>query len=300
MALVAANGISLDYDERGTGDPLLLVMGLGGQSVDWPEGFVDELVARGFRVVRFDNRDIGLSTEFTATPPTTGQLARAVMFRRPMPAEYLLADMARDAIGLLDALDIERAHVVGMSMGGMIAQTMAIDHPSRVRSLTSIMSTTGGRWVGRPKLSLIRRFARRPVPTRATAIDAGVETLQAISGPTFDPVEARRLVEASIARSFRPAGTARQTAAIVASPDRTPGLRRLAVPTLVVHGMLDPLVTPSGGRATAEAVPGSRLLMFNDMAHDLPPTRWAEMADAIAANADRSALGRPDRRHSMT
>ncbi|MEY2959737.1 MAG: hypothetical protein RLZZ01_2305 [Actinomycetota bacterium] len=288
MPSVSVNGITVEFDERGDGSPLLVVMGLGGQLVDWPEGFVDELVRRGFRVIRFDNRDIGLSTEFTAPPPTTAQIARAVLLRRRIPAEYLLTDMAGDAVGLLDALDIDRAHVVGMSMGGMIAQTMAIEHPGRVRSLTSIMSTTGSRRVGRPTLALIRKFARRPVPTRETAVDIGVETLRAISGPTFDPVETRRLVEASVARSFRPAGTARQTAAIMASPDRTPGLRRLATPTLVVHGMLDPLVQPSGGRATAEAVPGSRLLMFNDMAHDLPPTRWAEMADAIAANAQRS------------
>ncbi len=288
MPSVSVNGITVEFDERGDGSPLLVVMGLGGQLVDWPDGFVDELVRRGFRVIRFDNRDIGLSTEFTAPPPTTAQIARAVLLRRRIPAEYLLTDMAGDAVGLLDALDIDRAHVVGMSMGGMIAQTMAIEHPGRVRSLTSIMSTTGSRRVGRPTLALIRKFARRPVPTRETAVDIGVETLRAISGPTFDPVETRRLVEASVARSFRPAGTARQTAAIMASPDRTPGLRRLATPTLVVHGMLDPLVQPSGGRATAEAVPGSRLLMFNDMAHDLPPTRWAEMADAIAANAQRS------------
>ncbi|MFZ8997460.1 MAG: alpha/beta fold hydrolase [Ilumatobacteraceae bacterium] len=288
MVSVSLGRVDVEYEERGVGRPLLAVMGLGGQLVDWPEGFRDELVRRGFRVITFDNRDIGLSTEFTAPPPTTAQIARAVLLRRRIPAEYLLTDMARDAVGLLDALDIDRAHVVGMSMGGMIAQTMAIEHPGRVRSLTSIMSTTGSRRVGRPTLALIRKFARRPVPTRETAVDVGVETLRAISGPTFDPVETRRLVEASVARSFRPAGTARQTAAIMASPDRTPGLRRLATPTLVVHGMLDPLVQPSGGRATAEAVPGSRLLMFNDMAHDLPPTRWAEMADAIAANADRA------------
>jgi pimeloyl-ACP methyl ester carboxylesterase len=287
MASVSANGITLEFDERGVGEPLLSVMGLGGQLVDWPDGFVDELAGRGFRVIRFDNRDIGLSTECSGTPPTTSQIARAVLLRRPIPATYDLADMARDAIGLLDALEVESAHVVGMSMGGMIAQTMAIEHPAKVRSLTSIMSTTGSRRVGRPKLSLIGRFARRPVPTRATAVDIGVETLRAIGGPTFDPVETRRLVEASVARSFRPAGTARQTAAIMASPDRTAALRRLEIPTLVIHGMLDPLVQPSGGHATAEAVPGSRLLMFNDMAHDLPPTRWSEMADAIAANAAR-------------
>jgi pimeloyl-ACP methyl ester carboxylesterase len=285
MAAVTANGITIEYEERGEGEPLLLVMGLSGQLSDWPLGFVDELVARGFRVIRFDNRDIGLSTEFASTPPTTGQIAKAVVTRRPVPAEYRISDMAADAAGLLAALDVDAAHVVGMSMGGMIAQSLAIEHPARVRSITSIMSTTGNRRVGQPKVSLVRRFARRPVPTRETAVDLGLETFRAISGPTFDEVEARRMLEVSVARSFRPAGTARQTAAIMASPDRTAALRRLRVPALVIHGLVDPLVRLSGGIATAAAIPGSRLLVFNDMAHDLPPTRWDEMADAIGRNA---------------
>lgn len=289
MAAVSANGITIEYEAHGEGDPLLLVMGLSGQLTDWPAGFVDELTGRGFRVIRFDNRDIGLSTEFTATPPTTGQIAKAVLARRPLAAEYRISDMAADAAGLLDALGIGRAHVVGMSMGGMIAQALAIDHAPCVGSITSIMSTTGNRRVGQPKLSLVRQFARRPVPTRATAVDQGVETVRAISGPSFDESEARALVAASVERSFRPAGVARQTAAIVASPDRTAGLRRLEVPALVIHGLIDPLVRLSGGIATAAAIPDSRLLVFNDMAHDLPRTRWSEMADAIAHNVARAA-----------
>jgi pimeloyl-ACP methyl ester carboxylesterase len=289
MASVSANGITIEYDEQGEGEPLILVMGLSGQLTDWPLGFVDEIAARGFRVIRFDNRDIGISTEFTSTPPTTGQLAKAVLSRRPVPAEYRISDMAADAAGLLDTLGIERAHVAGISMGGMITQALAIDHPSRVRSMTSIMSTTGNRMVGQPKLSLVRRFARRQVPTRDTAVELGLETFRAISGPTFVEAEAREMVAASVARSFRPAGVARQTAAIIASPDRTAGLRRLDVPALVIHGLVDPLVRLSGGIATAAAIPRSRLLVFNDMAHDLPRTRWQEMADAIAVNAARAA-----------
>lgn len=289
MAAVSANGITIEYEEQGDGAPLLLVMGLSGQLTDWPQGFVDVLVSRGFRVIRFDNRDAGLSTEFTSTPPTTAQLARSVLTRRPLPAEYLIGDMAADAAGLLDALGIERAHVAGMSMGGMIAQALAIHHPSRVGSMTSVMSTTGNRRVGQPKLAVIQKFARRPVPTRETAVELGVETFRVISGPTFDEVAAREMIEASVARSFRPAGVGRQTAAIMASPDRTEALGRLDVPALVVHGLLDPLVRPSGGIATAAAIPGSRLLMFNDMGHDLPLTRWEEMADAIAQNAARAA-----------
>ncbi len=289
MASVQANGITIEYEEQGSGEPLLLIMGLGGQLIDWPIGLVDLVADQGFRVIRFDNRDSGLSTECTGVPPTTAQLAKAVLLRKLLHAEYTIDDMAADGAGLLDALGIERAHVVGVSMGGMIAQALAIGHPHRVLSLTSIMSTTGNRRVGQPTVRLIRRTARRPVPTRDTAVELGVETFREICGPTFDADEFRRMAQAAIARSFRPAGTARQTAAIMASPDRTPGLQRLHVPTLVVHGLLDHLVRPSGGIATASAVPGSTLLMFNDMGHDLPRTRWAEMAEAIRRNSLRAA-----------
>jgi pimeloyl-ACP methyl ester carboxylesterase len=289
MASVQANGITIEYEEQGSGEPLLLVMGLGGQLTDWPQELVDVIADRGFRVIRLDNRDSGLSTEFTGPPPSTGQIAKAVMFRRPMESEYLLTDMAADAAGLLEALGVDSAHVVGVSMGGMIAQTMAIEHPERVRSLTSIMSTTGSRKVGQPTKRIIAKFARRKPPARETAIDDSIETFRAICGPTFDEAEFREIAKTSIERSFRPVGTGRQTAAIMASGDRTEQLQQLDVPTLVVHGLLDPLVRPTGGMATA-AVPGSRLLMFNDMAHDLPRTRWVEMADEIAQNAARAAV----------
>jgi pimeloyl-ACP methyl ester carboxylesterase len=264
------------------------VHGLGGQLVDWPQEFVDRLVGRGFRVVRFDNRDIGLSTEFTSPPPDIKAVAKAILLRRSLRAEYTLSDMASDAVGLLDELDIRAAHVVGVSMGGMISQQMAIDHPDRVLSLTSIMSTTGSRKVGQPSARVIRKTVRRPRPTPETAVDLAAENFRLISGPHFDEAEFRRTSSASVARSFRPEGTARQMAAIVASGDRTAELRRVDVPTLVVHGMLDRLVRPSGGMATARAVPGSRLLMFNDMGHDLPRPRWNETIDAIAANVARA------------
>ncbi len=290
MASVQANGITIEYEEQGSGEPLLLIMGLGGQLIDWPQGLVDLIADRGFRVIRFDNRDSGLSTEFSSTPPTTGQLAKAVILRRLLQAEYLISDFADDSAGLLDALGVDSAHVVGVSMGGMIAQALAIEHPARVRSLTSIMSTTGNRRVGQPTARLIRKTARRPVPSRDTAVEIGVETFREVCGPTFDPDEFRRMAQASVDRSFRPAGTARQTAAIMASNDRTAGLQRLQVPTLVVHGLADRLVRPSGGIATAKAIPGSRLLMFNDMGHDLPRTRWAEMAEEIERNADRAGV----------
>jgi pimeloyl-ACP methyl ester carboxylesterase len=216
-------------------------------------------------------------------------MAKAVLMRRLVRAEYLLNDMADDGAALLSVLGIERAHVVGMSMGGMIAQSMAIGHPERVESLTSIMATTGNRRVGQPRASLIRKSVRRPTPSRATAVDDGVRFFRELTGPTFDEDEFRALATAAVERSFRPAGTARQTAAILGSPDRTRALRQLDVPTLVIHGLLDPLVRPSGGVATARAIPGARLLMFNDMAHDLPRTRWVEMAEEIRRNADRAS-----------
>jgi pimeloyl-ACP methyl ester carboxylesterase len=288
MPIAESNGITIEYHERGEGQPLLLVMGLGGQLIDWPEGFVDEVVAHGFRVISFDNRDSGLSTQIDGPPPTRPQLAKAVLLRRPMVSHYKLGDMARDAIAVLDALGIDNAHIVGMSMGGMIAQEIAIDHPERVRSLTSIMSTTGNPRVGRPKMRLIREAVRRKEPTLDTAIELSLKTFGDVCGPTFNPEEFRVLAERSITRSFRPDGTSRQLAAIIASPDRTASLARLRVPTLVIHGMLDPLVQPSGGIATARAVPGAKLVMYNDMAHDLPPTRWKEIADEIAAIAARA------------
>lgn len=288
MASVDTNGITIEYDERGEGLPLLMVMGLGAQLVDWPEELLDQLAMRGFRVITFDNRDSGLSTEMSGTPPTMGQLARAFLLRRPIPAEYLLRDLAADAFGLLDALGIGEAHVVGASMGGMIAQTMAIERGPRIRSLTSIMSTTGNRRVGQPTPAVMRHTVRRSPPSREMAIDSAVETFRLICGPSFDEAEFRRLAVASVERSYRPAGTARQLAAVIASGDRTDALRGVDVPTLVIHGLVDPLVKPSGGIATAKAVPDSRLLMFNDMGHDMPRHRIPEMVDAIVANAERA------------
>ena len=196
--------------------------------------------------------------------------------------------MARDAIGVLAALNIDKAHVVGMSMGGMIAQQIAIDFPDRVRSLTSIMSTTGNPRVGRPKMKLVRKAMRRKEPTLDNAIELSIATFRDVCGPTFDADQFRALAEKSIARSFRPDGTSRQLAAIIASPDRTEALGRLQLPTLVIHGMLDPLVQPSGGLATARAIPGAKLVMYNDMAHDLPHTRWKEIADEIQSIAARA------------
>ena len=288
MSSVRANGITIEYEGFGVGTPLLLVAGIGAQLTDWPRGLIDELVDQGFRVITFDNRDSGLSTEFTSRPPNLPQLARAVALRRSMSADYSIADMATDAAGLIDALHLDAAHVVGMSMGGMIAQSIAIDHPTRVLSLTSIMSTTGNRKVGQIKMSLLRDFAGKRRPTRENAVDVGVAGFKLTAGPTFDEREIRRMAEISVARSFRPDGIRRHAAAIYSTPDRTEALRQLDLPTLVIHGLLDRLIQLSGGIATAAAIPRSRLVMFSDMAHDLPNTRWAEMAALIATNADRA------------
>ena len=289
MAQAQANGITIEYEQRGEGEPLLLIMGLGGQLVDWPEGFVDALVGAGFAVTTFDNRDIGLSTESDWEPPKQVRAVIGSLAKRPVRSPYTIVDMAADAAGLLDALGIESAHVVGMSMGGMIAQQLAIDAPHRVRSLTSIMSNPGDGRTGRIAGKVMTKMARMPEPTRENTPERSVRSFLLWSGPHFDPDEHRERSRRSVERSFRPVGVRRQTTAIMASPDRTPGLRRLDVPTLVVHGLLDRLVKPSGGIATAAAVPGSRLLVFPDMGHDLPRPRWGELVEAIRRNADRAA-----------
>ncbi|MGK2930062.1 MAG: alpha/beta fold hydrolase [Acidimicrobiales bacterium] len=289
MASVDVNGITLEYERRGAGEPLLLVMGLAAQLTAWPDDFVAGLVGRGFDVIRFDNRDAGLSSECDWEPPSPIRSFLRKLFRRPIETGYLIDDLADDAAGLLEALDIDAAHVVGASMGGMIAQALAIRHEHRVRSLTSIMSNPGD-GSGSAAAKVLLKLARRGKPRRERAVDQTVATFRAISGPHFDEAEYRPLAEAAVARSYRPDGTARQTAAIMASPDRTAYLEMLRTPTLVVHGLVDPLVRPSGGTATAKAVPGSRLLMFPDMGHDLPAPRLDEIVEAIAVNAQRAQL----------
>jgi pimeloyl-ACP methyl ester carboxylesterase len=283
-----STGITLEYEIHGEGDPLLLVMGLGGQLVAWPASFIAGLVDRGFKVITFDNRDIGLSTKIDAAPPTKLQSAMVSISRRFAKSAYLLSDMAKDAVGLLDALSIERAHVVGMSMGGMIAQTMAIEHPSRVRSLTSIMSTTGNPRVGRPKTSVLLRASKLTGGSKETFADRQAALFKLFSGSLYDELEIREVAKLSLERDFTPDGTARQMAAIMASPDRTPQLKKLNVPTLVVHGLEDGLVQPSGGYATTKAIPGARLLAFPDMGHNLPQARIPEILDEVKRNTLRS------------
>ncbi|MCU1390407.1 MAG: putative hydrolase [Ilumatobacteraceae bacterium] len=283
--------MTIEYEITGEGIPLLLVMGLGCQLIHWPDAFVQQIADHGFKVIRFDNRDMGLSTKIDGDEAAgVGRVLSTLLSRRFAKPAYLLSDMADDAANLLDHLGVDAAHVVGVSMGGMIAQTIAIEHASRVLSLTSIMSNTGSRRTGQPKPSLLAKMARLIDPTPENMMANGVASGRLISGPHFDETEERSILQRAFDRNFNPAGTMQQMMAITASPDRTPALRKLRVPTLVVHGLVDPLVQPSGGIATARAVPDSRLLMFPDMAHDLPRNRWDEIISAIVNNCMRAKV----------
>ena len=267
--------------------PVLLIMGLATQMIGWHEDFCAELAQRGFHVIRFDNRDVGRSTALSHLPvPTVGQLLR----RDRRAAGYALDDMAADGIGLLDHLGVDRAHLVGASMGGMIAQTIAARHGARVLSLASLMSNTGSRWSGQPKLSTYRILAGAPPPDREGFLQHAVKTHALIGSPGFerDEDDLRRSAGRSYDRGRNPAGAARQLAAIIAAGDRTPLLRRITAPTVVVHGTADRVVSPSGGRATARAVPGARLIMIEGMGHDLPRGAWPRIHAGIAQNAARA------------
>ena len=292
MTAAPANGITIEYDVHGDDDApaLLLVMGLGGQLVGWPDEFVEQLAAAGpYRVIRYDNRDVGLSTHDEHEPPTTREVLLSLVSRRAAHPAYVLKDMAADGIGLLDHLGVARAHVVGISMGGMIAQTMAIEHPGRVASLTSIMSNTGDRKHGKVHRRILRQVPKLLKRTPGEdEVERGVEMFRLISGPHFDEEAQRTMTKAALARSNDVDGTSRQMMAIAGSPDRTAALGRVRVPTLVVHGLLDPLVKPDGGITTALAVPGARLVMFPDMAHDLPRARWDELFAEIVATTRRA------------
>ncbi len=287
--LAPANGIELAYQEVGDLDaePLILIMGLAAQMLGWEEEFCLMLAERGFRVIRFDNRDIGHSTmiNWAGVPSRLDML-----LGRRSTAAYLLKDMAGDTFGLMDHLGLEAAHVAGASMGGMIAQEMAIRRPDRVRSMVSMMSTTGARWSSQPSLKAWGLlFAKYPV-TRAEFIDRAVRTLTVMGSPRY-PMSRERIAELAgqmYDRSHNPAGIVRQMHAISASGDRTPRLREVHVPTTVLHGSADPLARPAGGRATARAVPGARLRIFDGMGHDLPRDLWAEFVEEFAATAARA------------
>jgi pimeloyl-ACP methyl ester carboxylesterase len=284
-----ANGIELCYEELGDpgGEPVVLIMGLATQMIHWDEDFCAMLGERGYRAIRFDNRDIGRSTKIDSSPPP----GVAKMMLGVGRSAYLLRDMADDTVGLLDHLGIDRAHVVGASMGGMIAQQVAIDHADRVLSLCSIMSTTGNRRLRFPRWRAFGALMAKPPSGRDGYVEQAVKTFRVIGSPGYpmDEPRFRELVGRAYDRCFHPPGVARQLHAINCSGDRTRALRKLDVPALVIHGTDDPLVRPVAGRATARAIPGAKLQMVEGMGHDLPRQLHAELADAIADNASRRA-----------
>lgn len=292
MPRVAANGITVEYDSFGSPSdrPLLLVMGLGAQMIHWDEAFCEGLAQRGHHVIRFDNRDSGLSTRFDDAPvPDMGALVTQLMSGQKPEVPYTLDDMAADAFGLLDALGVDRAHIAGASMGGMIVQAMALASPERVRSLTSIMSSTGNPALP-PAAPEAMAALTSPVPADIEGYLArSVEVARVIGSPGFPFDEARTRERAKLAfeRGVYPQGTARQMAAIVAHGNRRPRLQQVTLPALVIHGSADPLVPVHGGRDTHEALRGAEWLEIEGMGHDLPPGTWGSITEAISRLTER-------------
>ncbi|WP_410565543.1 alpha/beta fold hydrolase [Amycolatopsis sp. cmx-4-61] len=286
-------GISLACERIGdTGaEPLVLVAGLGQQLHSWPDAFCAQLAGRGYEVIRFDNRDTGRSTHLRFRPPSLlGMLAGR------FPAQqYDLKDMAADTIGLFDALDLETAHIAGVSMGGMISQTTAALYPDRIRTLTSIMSTTGSRLLGRPALSTLRMMGGKPPKSREEAVESAVRMFRHIGshGFPFDEAKVRELAGTGWDRDPTSGGVGRQLAAIMKSGNRTPLLRKITAPTLVIHGDRDRMVHPTGGVATARAIPGARRETVRGMGHDLPEGAWPTVLDLIDKHARSSDVTAP-------
>jgi pimeloyl-ACP methyl ester carboxylesterase len=278
MPIIEANGINLCYEEVGSpGDPcLLLVTGFKGQLTAWRPELLALFAAEGLRVVSFDNRDAGLSSKTPADFPFSLEA---------LP--YTVADMALDAVGLLDHLDVEAAHIVGVSMGGIIAQVMAIEHSSRVLTMASIMSTTGDPTVGQATPEA-QAAALAPVPDdRTAAIEHHVKVHRLVSGRHFDEAQTREDATTAFDRSNYPQGGAYQVAAVMADGDRTERLGAVRCPTIVIHGAVDPLVAVSGGQATAQAIPGAELVVLEDMGHELPPALFPQIVDAVVRNIRR-------------
>ncbi|MFI5316015.1 MAG: alpha/beta fold hydrolase [Myxococcota bacterium] len=294
MANAQANAIRIEYETFGarSDEPILLVMGLGGQLLLWDEEFCQRLADRGHWVVRYDNRDVGLSTHFDAHGvPNLPQIMVDAQTGKAPAVAYTLDDMADDAVGLCDALALPRVHVVGASMGGMIAQTIAYRHPARVSSLVTIMSSTGSPTLPQAKPELMARLAGPAPVGRDATIEAGVETWRMISGSgySFDEAAIRERAGVMYDRANHPEGQARQLAAIIAHGDRSPRLAAVRAPTLVIHGMDDPLVSVEGGKHTAASIPGAELLLIPGMGHDLPKPLFGKLVEAISTHVKKSA-----------
>ncbi|HKS20268.1 MAG TPA: alpha/beta hydrolase [Bradyrhizobium sp.] len=285
-----ANGIDICYEIFGDAhaEPLLLIMGLGAQMIHWDDDFCRQLAARGFRVIRFDNRDIGKSSRMTGGKRLTPlELLKLRFLKIPVAAPYRLHDMAEDTIGLMDALGIPSAHLVGASMGGMIAQEIAISFPQRLRSLTSIMSTTGNPRLPPPTREAAAMLMAPPPATKAEYLDRFAKTWKILRVGSFPEDERldRSRAERTFERGLNPAGVGRQLRAVLASGSRKERLRLVKAPTLVIHGTVDPLVRPEGGKDTAASIPGAKLVMIDGMGHALPIPMWPEIIDAIDKHA---------------
>jgi pimeloyl-ACP methyl ester carboxylesterase len=289
--IAKANGIDICYETFGNAsDPaLLLVMGLGAQMIAWDVEFCEALQKRGFYVIRYDNRDTGLSSKIESGPEPDLQKAMA---GDRSTASYTLFDMADDGIGLLDALGIRKAHIVGASMGGMIVQSMAIRHPDRILTMCSIMSSTGARDVGQAKPEAMAALVAPRPTTREQALDAAVHSGKLMSGGgfPFDEALARQRAAEAWDRANYPIGMTRQLVGIMASGNRTEELKKVTTPTLVIHGEADPLITLSGGQATADAIPGAKLLVVPGMGHEIPAGARTQIVDAIVENTKRATV----------
>ena len=292
--IARANGIDICYENFGEAgaEPMLLIMGLGAQMVLWDDEFCERLAARGFRVIRFDNRDIGRSSQLSGGKRLTPfELLKLRFLGIPVAAPYKLSDMAKDTVSLMDALSIRSAHVVGASMGGMIAQDIAISYPQRLRSLTSIMSTTGNPKVPGPTREAFAMLTAPPPATRDEYIARFAQTWKFLRVGSFPQDEARdrSRAERCYERGLNPAGVGRQLRAILASGSRKERLRTVSTPTLVIHGTVDPLVHPMGGMDTAASIPGAKLLMIEGMGHALPVELWPQVIEPIATHARGAA-----------
>ncbi len=290
------SGIELEY--RTTGDPsdpvLLAVNGYTTQLISWPQPYIDQIAAQGLFVVQFDNRDVGLSTKLDGQTVSPGAVLKSMLAGEPLPpVPYTLSDMAADGIGLLDHLGVDRAHIVGNSMGGMIVQTMAIEHPTRIASVVSVMSSTGDPLVGKPTPEAREALLADSPPDRDDYIAASLNSRVWASKKHYDPEWLQTLAAAQYDRCFYPEGATRQLAAIYATGDRSAGLAELDVPMLVIHGRDDTLITPQGGERTAELVPGARYLFLSDMGHDMPRPLWPVLAEAIGGHVRATLASAP-------